>query len=146
MNKKIVDSLQMKTIKDFIMESYDKKPFSNINGIKVKYGTADDIINIIQNNEYVYGGKDSETKTSERVIIDLPGKFNNDAWKNSGRSMPKRTYGICIVFKKGSCKWYQHTKEDIKELRAIYYNRYEGTYSYASEDIKDTNIIPIQID
>ena len=119
---------------------------SNINGIKVKYGTADDIINIIQNNEYVYGGKDSETKTSERVIIDLPGKFNNDAWKNSGRSMPKRTYGVCIVFKKGSGKWYQNTKEDIKELRAVYYNRYEGTYSYASEDIKDTNIIPIQID
>lgn len=136
---------------DNIIESTAEiKPFSN-DLVKVKYGTIDDVVRLVQNKKIVDENCDGWTNS---VVIALPGTFNEYA--SYGRVAPKKLYSLGIKLKEDVSIWrlwdddrYKFTKDNIVNVYAVYWDKYNEELKYWNSkrlDIKDTNNIPIQID
>ena len=132
----------MKSIKQILTESLNL-PFSKDN-VKVKYGTIKDLSKMLRNGEYRHMSSDCGefNKTNARRIA-LAGRYNEQAMK--GRTATNKAYAIRLEC--DSNYDISNVPEDaIISVVAIYMNYAEGTYYEASDDLKDTNKIPLKVD
>lgn len=130
--------IKINNLISIIKESIDnalQKPFSNSNA-KITYGNIEDLIAILRNRSYEYKIDNGSNDTSSYDVIDIPGNFNHNAWTES-RCKPEMTYSLEI----------EYTKGKITSVIAIYYNHYNGTYSYSTGgELINTNMIPVRAD
>lgn len=80
------------------------------------------------------------------IEVDLPGSYNDHAWKSSGRSKPKKTYQLILhtdadagAFNRGTL-----TRDQIKSVTLVESNPWEGFYV----KIKDMDLddLPVRAD
>ena len=81
-------------------------------------------------------------------INELEGNINEKAWKESGKSYPKRLEGLELVAKGWLNGRSEITPENIVSIKRVIRNRYEGYYSYRneSENLLNVGRYPIRID